>query len=211
MELWNTDNEFRKEYMRCNMRSTVRRLGTLDGRSLGPDEDPPVLPVYVAERTDKVVSSTSKHDLVSPTLPLQHEKQVMLIKDEDTARNPMVKVAGQKTERERKTDSVKSNLESTDSVSSWDISNDMKKEDVQTKEELELARKEEELRKMETAARLKEQRRLEEIAKAKEALERKKRNAEKAQVRAELRAQKEAEQKEKVKFLASSLCYLYLF
>nr|GMD46663.1 cingulin-like isoform X2 [Ipomoea batatas] len=201
MELWNRDDEFRKEYVRCNMRSTVRRLGTLDGRSLGPNEDPPVLPVYVAERTDKVISRTSKVDFVSPTLPLQQEKQVMLIKDEDIARNPMVKVTGQKTERERKSGAVKSNLESADdTVSSWDVSNDVKREDIQilTKEELELARKEEELKRLETAARLKEQRRLEEIAKAKEALERKKRNAEKAQVRAELRAQKEAEQKEKV-------------
>nr|GMC72420.1 cingulin-like isoform X2 [Ipomoea batatas] len=199
MELWNRDDEFRKEYVRCNMRSTVRRLGTLDGRSLGPNEDPPVLPVYVAERSDKVISRTSKVDFVSPTLPLQQEKQVMLIKDEDIARNPMVKVTGQKTERERKTGAVKSNLESADTVSSWDVSNDVKREDIQilTKEELELARKEEELKRLETAARLKEQRRLEEIAKAKEALERKKRNAEKAQVRAELRAQKEAEQKEK--------------
>nr|GMD40290.1 cingulin-like isoform X2 [Ipomoea batatas] len=200
MELWNRDDEFRKEYVRCNMRSTVRRLGTLDGRSLGPNEDPPVLPVYVAERTDKVISRTSKVDFVSPTLPLQQEKQVMLIKDEDIARNPMVKVTGQKTERERKSGAVKSNLESADdTVSSWDVSNDVKREDIQilTKEELELARKEEELKRLETAARLKEQRRLEEIAKAKEALERKKRNAEKAQVRAELRAQKEAEQKEK--------------
>nr|GMD03763.1 cingulin-like isoform X2 [Ipomoea batatas] len=213
MELWNRDDEFRKEYVRCNMRSTVRRLGTLDGRSLGPNEDPPVLPVYVAERSDKVISRTSKVDFVSPTLPLQQEKQVMLIKDEDIARNPMVKVTGQKTERERKTGAVKSNLESADTVSSWDVSNDVKREDIQilTKEELELARKEEELKRLETAARLKEQRRLEEIAKAKEALERKKRNAEKAQVRAELRAQKEAEQKEKVKLLASSLCYLYSF
>lgn len=69
--------------------------------------------------------------------------------------------------------------------------------DKQTKEEQELARKEEELRKEEAAAKLKEQRRLEEKAKAMEALERKRRNAEKAHIRAELRAQKEAEQKEK--------------
>ncbi|XP_019187727.1 PREDICTED: cingulin-like isoform X2 [Ipomoea nil] len=199
MELWNRDDEFRQEYVRCNMRSTVRRLGTLDGRPLGPNEDPPVLPVYVAERTDRVISRTSKVDFVSPTLPLQQEKQVMLIKDEDIARKPMVKGTGQKTERERKTSAVKSNLESADNVSSWDVSNDVKREDIQiqTKEELELARKEEEVKRLETAARLKEQRRLEEIAKAKEALERKKRNAEKAQVRSELRALKEAEQKEK--------------
>ncbi|CAH9127089.1 unnamed protein product [Cuscuta epithymum] len=180
MDLWNGDEEFRKEYVRSNMRSTIRRFGTLDGRSLDPDESPLVLlPVYdVAERTRKLGSKTLEVDLVSP----------------NEARNPTVKVAGNETEDQ---ETVKCNLENVDTGSGWDGRKDDKAEDVQTKEELELAWKEEGLRKLEIAVRLKEQRRLEEIIKAKEALERKKRNAEKAQLRAELRAQKEAEQKEK--------------
>ncbi|KAL7116401.1 hypothetical protein ACP275_03G002900 [Erythranthe tilingii] len=47
MELWNEDGEFRREYVRFNGRSTITRLETLDGRSLGPDEVPPVLPDHV--------------------------------------------------------------------------------------------------------------------------------------------------------------------
>jgi len=56
------------------------------------------------------------------------------------------------------------------------------------------------LRKEKEAAMLKEQRRLEENAKAKEAMERKKRMADRAQARAALREQREAEQKEKVNY-----------
>ncbi|KAG6743797.1 hypothetical protein POTOM_052499 [Populus tomentosa] len=70
-------------------------------------------------------------------------------------------------------------------------------ENKRIKEEEELARKAEELREEKEAAMLKEQRRLEENAKAKEAMERKKRMADRAQARAALRAQREAEQKEK--------------
>ncbi|KAL9171768.1 hypothetical protein ABFS82_03G002400 [Erythranthe guttata] len=47
MKLWNKDDEFRREYVRFNGRSTITRLETLDGRSLGPDEVPPVLPDHV--------------------------------------------------------------------------------------------------------------------------------------------------------------------
>ncbi|XAR64301.1 hypothetical protein NMG60_11024583 [Bertholletia excelsa] len=38
MELWNKNDKFRDEYIRCNTRSTIRRFGTIDGRALGPDE-----------------------------------------------------------------------------------------------------------------------------------------------------------------------------
>ncbi|GFQ04596.1 hypothetical protein PHJA_002603500 [Phtheirospermum japonicum] len=50
MELWNTNDEFHRDYVMSNTRSTIRRLGTLDGRSLGPGEKPPVLPSYPHER-----------------------------------------------------------------------------------------------------------------------------------------------------------------
>ncbi|KAJ6864404.1 stress response protein NST1-like isoform X2 [Populus alba x Populus x berolinensis] len=70
-------------------------------------------------------------------------------------------------------------------------------ENKRIKAEEEVARKAEELREEKEAAMLKEQRRSEENAKAKEAMERKKRMADRAQARAALRAQREAEQKEK--------------
>ncbi|PPD71730.1 hypothetical protein GOBAR_DD31377 [Gossypium barbadense] len=44
MDLWNNNDEFRKEYVRYNERSTLWRLRTLDGRALGPGEVPPVIP-----------------------------------------------------------------------------------------------------------------------------------------------------------------------
>ncbi|PPS11651.1 hypothetical protein GOBAR_AA08986 [Gossypium barbadense] len=50
MDLWNNNDEFRKEYVRCNERSTLWRLSTLDGRALGLGEVPPVIPGAVSGR-----------------------------------------------------------------------------------------------------------------------------------------------------------------
>ncbi|PPS11646.1 hypothetical protein GOBAR_AA08981 [Gossypium barbadense] len=50
MDLWNNNDAFQKEYVRCNERSTLWRLRTLDGRSLGPGEVPPVIPQAVNGR-----------------------------------------------------------------------------------------------------------------------------------------------------------------
>ncbi|MCO5596977.1 hypothetical protein L7F22_051048 [Adiantum nelumboides] len=41
MDIWNRDAVFRVEYIKNNEQSTVRRLGTLDGRALGEGESPP--------------------------------------------------------------------------------------------------------------------------------------------------------------------------
>ena len=41
MGTWNNNNKFRADYIKSNERSTIRRLDTLDGRSLGPGEKPP--------------------------------------------------------------------------------------------------------------------------------------------------------------------------
>lgn len=40
MEPWNKNDEFRMKYVKCNIRSTLRRFRTVDGRSLDPDEEP---------------------------------------------------------------------------------------------------------------------------------------------------------------------------
>lgn len=193
MDLWNKNDEFRKDYIRCNTRSTVRRFGTLDGRSLGPDEEPAVLPSYRVERVNRMVSSVDKVSSMSQRPVSQLVKQVVVLKDEIKDDSIVVPAAEgmkqvEKTKEARKPIQRESTVEEPKEA-----------EPVQTAEELEAARKEEELRKREEEARLKEQRRLEEIAKAKEALERKKRNAEKAQLRAEMRAQKEEEQRLKEK------------
>lgn len=199
MELWNNNDEFRKEYIRCNTRSTLRRLRTLDGRSLGPDEELPVLPNSLNDvgRSFYVPAKGSSAPIVST---VEQIKQMMPAEAEKTDDKPMVKVSNRKNQTGKNKDHMKLATGGVSATISGrdEIEETKEEEHKQTKEEEELTRRAEELRKKEEAAKLKEQRRLEEKAKAKEALERKKRNAEKAQVRAELRAQKEAEQKQRV-------------
>lgn len=201
MGLWNTDDEFRKEYVRCNMRSTVRRLRTLDGRSLGFEEEPLVLPSYVDERVvRRLVSIPSQAKSISMVATVEQEKQVSSAEDKQAGGKSTEKVVEQKSQTVKTQETAKPTVVSgSATVSGRDENEEDRKDEekIQTREEQELARKAEELKEAEIEAELKEQRRLEEKTKAKEALERKKRNAEKAQMRAELRAQKEAEEKEK--------------
>ena len=206
MELWNNHDEFRKEYMSSNMRSTLRRLRTLDGRALGPDEQPPIIPSVVSRRVAKanVAPSapvleveklatpveTQKIDEKSTTKLGDKKKPNVIIKKQAnpaSLENGLPTVSGRDQIEESRHEENKPAKEE-----------ESRQENKLTKEEVELARKTEELRKEKEEAKLKEQRRFEEKAKAKEAMERKKRNAEKAQARASLRAQREAEQKEKV-------------
>lgn len=195
MELWNKNDEFRRDYLRCNTRSTLRRLQTPDGRSLGPDEEPHVIPSTFTERAIKSDS------LVSQSTPQQEKKPTPAesVKSKD---EPVLKAAVQRTEPSQ-TAKAKKPAKPAPSVVAAPRWGDESDEDtiekpVRTKEEEEQILKAEMARKEEEAAKLKEMRRLEEIEKAKEALQRKKRNAEKAQQRAALKAQREAEQKEKV-------------
>ncbi|XP_034675680.1 microtubule-associated protein futsch isoform X2 [Vitis riparia] len=198
MELWNNNDEFRKEYIRCNTRSTLRRLRTLDGRSLGPDEEPPVIPNFLNERIGRPLFAPTKDSSVLIVSTVEQEKQMVPAAAESADDKSVVNVTNQKNRTAKNKNPTKSATGAVSAtISGRDEIEETKEEHKQTKEEEELARKAEELRKEEEAAKLKEQRRLEEKAKAKEALERKKRNAEKAQARAELRAQKEAEQKQR--------------
>lgn len=202
IELWNKNDEFRKDYVRCNMKSTLRRLGTLDGRSLGPDEQPPVLASYAEERVDRLVSNPSNSGPLSQTQVLEQDvvKPVHGLIEGDKTK---VDEKNSTTRPKKQEKSVLGNGHAT--VSRREVTDETREvQHVRPLEELELARKVEDQRKEEDAAKLKEQRRLEEKAKALEALERKKKNAEKAQMRAELRAQKEAEQREKVQILSFS-------
>lgn len=199
MELWNKNDEFRRDYVRCNTRSTLRRLQTLDGRSLGPDEEPPVIPNAITERAVKNNSMVSQSTLEQKKKPTSTES--VSIKDE-----PVSKVVVQRTETSQTTTKSKKPIKPAPLekfVARWGDESDeeekeQEKEPVRTKEEEEMILKAEKARKEEEEAKLKEKRRQEEIEKAKEALQRKKRIAEKAQQRALLKAQKEAELKEKV-------------
>nr|DAD41903.1 TPA_asm: hypothetical protein HUJ06_016226 [Nelumbo nucifera] len=178
MELWNKNDEFRNEYVRCNTLSTLRRLRTLDGRSLGPDEEPPVLHNAADEIVDGAILASSKIILSTS----EQEKSVTPSEDEKADFKSRVKVEQKNIIAKSKVTKPATLDNSSVTVSGREVIKEVIiEENIQTKEEEELARKAEELRKEEAAARLKEQRRLEE----------------KAQARAELRAQKEAELKEK--------------
>ncbi|XP_039061169.1 proton pump-interactor 1-like [Hibiscus syriacus] len=157
MELWNENDEFRKEYVRCNARSTIRRLRTLDGRALGPDEKPPVIPHNETVAKDEA------------------QEKVVLAKGEKENDKPVLKVLEQKEEI-------------SESVAPANVSME------EAGDENMKRRKEEE---EEEAVKLREQLRLKEMAKAKEALERKRRTAERTRARDAERALKEAEKKEK--------------
>ncbi|GMJ05101.1 hypothetical protein HRI_004179300 [Hibiscus trionum] len=193
MDLWNNNDEFRKEYIRCNVRSTLRRFRTFDGRALGPDEEPPVIPQVVNGRVAK------DHTVSNSTLEEQTREKTAPANAETAKDKPAAKPVEQKKQTSKPEKSTKPVPPASSSAtdSSRDTTEAEEEKPKITKEEQERLRKAEELRKEEEAAKLREQHRLEEIAKAKEALERKRRNAEKAQARAALRAQKEAEQKEK--------------
>lgn len=197
MELWNKSNDFREEYLRCNAPRTLRRLGTADGRSLGPNEAMPTIPT--------AVNKTAVKDKSMSALPsIEQEKAPIVVEAKPAADVKLpVKEAEQKKEKAKNKNSVKpvAQVEDLVTVSSRDVVNVEMEEPKLSKEEEELAKKAEEMRKAEEAAMLMEERRLEEKAKAKEALERKKRNAERALARAASKAQKEAEQKEKVRVL----------
>ncbi|XP_041022044.1 calponin homology domain-containing protein DDB_G0272472-like isoform X2 [Juglans microcarpa x Juglans regia] len=189
MELWNKNDEFRKEYIRCNTRSTLRRLRTLDGRSLGPDEEPPLIPNVVYERM---------HKALPPQSAAEQGKQIVQLETEKVKEKPLTVVVEQKKQTTKSKIPVKPLGNGLATVSGREeIEEAREEEPKQTKEEEELARKMEQLRREEEEAKLREQHLLEEKAKAKEALERKKRKAEKAQTKAMLRVQREAEEKEK--------------
>ncbi|KAL1547122.1 CAP-Gly domain-containing linker protein 1-like isoform X2 [Salvia divinorum] len=194
MELWNTNAEFRSDYAKFNARSNVRRFGTLDCRSLGPDEVPPAIPSYANERGNKRVASTpAKVDLAPqvPTVELNQNppSEKMAVDSKSTK-----KVTEPKNQKVVSAPAIVVQVTGSDSHTGSHLTEE---EPVKSREEIELIRKAEELRREEDAAKLKEQRRLEALAKANEARERKKRQAEKMQQRAELKTQKEAEQREK--------------
>ncbi|KAI3816241.1 hypothetical protein L1987_15934 [Smallanthus sonchifolius] len=207
MEQWNNNDEFRKEYVsKCNM-NVSRRQRALDGGPLVPDDVAPALPGNMNEKVDNgPVSIPGEEKSVSVVLPVEEGKIVSSTEKKQTDNSNNINnrsienVSGQKNQTLKIKGVAKPTALGSDDVavvSELTVENKKEEENTLTKEDIELAKKAEELRKEEIAAKLKEQRRLEEKAKAIEALERKKRNAEKAQIRAELRARKEAEQKEK--------------
>ncbi|XP_008799142.2 cingulin [Phoenix dactylifera] len=208
MELWNNNDEFRMQYVKSNKNSTLRRLKTLDGRSLGPDEEPPAPRATV----DKSSSSVSNSSNANPPVTViaseaKPEKLDLLSAPKEKESFPPLQTAqtiqsskSKKSTKPTSKETVMAPVSDREEVEAAPKENSRtKEEEEQARKMEELARKEEELRKEKAEAEMKEQLRLEQKAKAKEAEERKRRKAEKAQARAECRAQKEFELREKKK------------
>lgn len=198
MELWNNNEDFRKHYIESNKNSTLRRLRTLDGRSLGPDEEPPIMQTNLNNKlslaSPLVVSKSSAPTVVS------EEKAVSSAAREDPFPALQAGKASQPVKSNKTAKSVVNEAVAV-TVSERGEAEDAEAEKARKKEEQERTRKEqereEEIRR-EMAAAEKERCRLEQKVKAKEAEERKKRLAQRAQARAESRSVKEAELKDKV-------------
>jgi hypothetical protein len=208
MDMWNSDAEFRKQYVKSNKTSTLRRLRTLDGRSLGPDEIPPVIPTASAAyrrtstplipatkeiRLEKSTqaSSTSIQSYEFPEL-LHHKPNVSHTK----RRNNKETFSKEKSMDEPVVMGIV-----TETTESAQIEKKREEDEMERRkrEEEERVRREEDIkRKVKDEVEEKERLREEQKAKAKEAEERKKRKAEKAQERAEFKARKEAEIRDKV-------------
>jgi len=203
MKMWNENEDFRKQYVEANKFSTLRRLGTLDGRRLGPDENPPVIPTRRPMNASPLTASSSD----MPTLtavppPVLAAPSPVPTKEDSFPVLPSPQIS--KRAKSKASGSSAQNNNAVSTSEAEDIKQTEKEKARLIEEQLELARKaeelarkEEELRK-ERAAAEKERLRLEQKAKAKEAEERKRRNAEKEKERAEFKGRKEAEEREKV-------------
>lgn len=190
------------------MNNTLRRLKTVDGRSLGPDEELPVMQTNQFRVTGSSPQQTKNSEAVPPSLEERAEisKEIDLFPAPQSAINkaPVKQKKSAKPILKEVNDFVITRAPNGKIEIDEKASALTKEEEVLKEKAEELAKKGEELRKEMTVAELKELNRLEQIAKFKEAEERKIRRAEKAQARAEFRAQKEVEQREKVSTLFDS-------
>ncbi|MCO5609522.1 hypothetical protein L7F22_063750 [Adiantum nelumboides] len=206
LRCWISDLSFRERYVRNNVHSTLRRLETLDGRSLGIDEEPLLLlndaeldhetQAKDVESGSKKVGLRKEAIAKSPVSLLQEnnvkglrgvkvqQPQGKVLQESSSSGEPKEEVAeakksGSKSSQSSSSSGPPSSLTSTPTV----FTTPAPIKDEAAKEA--------------QAAELKETRRQEEMAKAKEAAERKRRQAERAQAKAQLRAQKDAERREK--------------
>ncbi|KAG6634437.1 proton pump-interactor 1-like [Carya illinoinensis] len=168
LSLWNSDKAFREDYEKRILPSLDSRQLSGDGRMRNPDEKPLVVleePTYSVTQT---VAKASAKEL-----------------KEDFKSTSQVTLPTQKAQKETKNKAThpKSTLEY----------NKVEDREIPGLEELpkDIPAKDNEV----DAAKLKEMKREQEIAKAKQAIERKKKKVEKAAVKAAIRAQKEVEKK----------------
>ncbi|KAJ6966434.1 proton pump-interactor 1-like [Populus alba x Populus x berolinensis] len=166
MSLWSHNKAFRDDYEKRILPSLDRRQMSKDGRIRNPDEKPLViLETPILSEPEPVVKAIAKRPKEDPKPTSQKDAL------------PPQKVQKETTKTELKTTSEHSDIIDKE-VSGLE---NLQKNPSEEKEVDE--------------AKLKEMKREEEIAKAKQAMERKKKLAEKAAAKAAARAQKDAEKK----------------
>lgn len=177
--VWSSNKVFREDYERRIMPSLDMRQLSRDGRMRNPDEKPLLA----------VVSSTPVEAEVVPRTNVKQEKNVKQAKVDLSPPSEPDASSVQKGQKEKK-------KEATDKKAGTAV----KSRDVEDEPEFyvpEKSKKDPPKSGKFDELKMKEMKREEEIAKAKLAMERKKKLAEKAAAKAELRKQKEAEKKEK--------------
>ncbi|XP_072950824.1 proton pump-interactor BIP131-like [Typha angustifolia] len=170
MSQWSNSKAFREDYERRILSSLDNRQLSRDGRMRNPDEKPIILDSRPVTETAPV-----------KVAPKQEKEVVKPVSRADTA--PTDKVSDKEIVRTTEVE-LKGKQEYEDTANRIDTEKSEKKPS-----------KSKEI----SAEKLKEMQREEEIAKAKLAMERKKKLAEKSAAKAAVRAQKEAEKKQKEK------------
>ncbi|TKY66512.1 Proton pump-interactor 1 [Spatholobus suberectus] len=165
MSLWNSDKSFRNDYEKRLLPSLDMRQLSRDGRMRNPDEKPLLEELKPAE-TDTLRKSSIKQLKEEP-------------KSSPEEAVPTLKV---QKETKKKGRDLKSNLDNKDLEDADEYEFELPKETPVKEPPID-------------PEKLKEMKREEEIVKAKQALERKKKLAEKAAAKAAIRVQKEAEKK----------------
>lgn len=193
MDIWNKNVEFCKEYVKDNERSILKHLEALDGRSLGPEKEPPLRTNYSDDLYPSLLPQCMPSAFGTRSIPaaqpLTIAQQYNQIESEANGQHnssnevviPQKKVAGKSKKPQPESSCLLLEIES------FEVSL------VPLKEE-DLAKKEKE------AAEIKERIRQKEMRKAKEAEGSKRRQTERANVKALARAQKKAEPKGKVHY-----------
>ncbi|KAL5564388.1 hypothetical protein UlMin_027552 [Ulmus minor] len=177
--LWSSNKAVRDDYERRILPSLDSRQLSRDGRMRNPDEKPLVVVEQPAPSEPETVAKANPKRAKEEQKPPQAEP-----------------LPAQKLQKEAKTKvtNSKSTVDHTDVADEEIPAFDKPQKETPIKE------------KEVDVAKLKEMKREEEISKAKQAMERKKKLAEKAAAKAALRAQKEAEKKNK-----EIICLSYFF
>ncbi|CAL5393425.1 unnamed protein product [Camellia sinensis] len=178
MSLWNNNKAFRDDYERRILASLDNRQLSRDGRMRNPDEKP--LVIREAPPSSSVTETATKTNVKQPK-----EDSTSAPKHNTSLAEKVQKEVKNKIQKEVKDKATGTTLELPIDVEGKGIIS------VSEKPQKDSQPKRDEV----DEAKLKEIRREEEIAKAKQALERKKKLAEKAAAKAVIKAQKEAEKK----------------